>query len=434
MTRHFAILLAAALLSAAPAWAAETGIPDVDQATSAVKQQRVAVNRSRAALVEARAKYESLGEAIAAKKAAGGEVSELLRASLTAGRTLDNEAQRRDSAVADLGVSIEAAIASIDQNIELQRPGLKRGSRRERARVARLLRTLIGARNDMKAQLAELARTRAPSRRAWAEYEVQADPLDGPDELGAKADFLDDTRDKFLAKRRALSELIADARQERDIARASANFRTDRSHFDDSVRVGRVTRRGTPSRAITISGKNEGPEAHQRTTGAAGDGNQPADVAAGARQPGDDAPNQGAPPPAPAAPPMEPDANLSGQAPQAGFEGANQQDSDNNRAADPSGGGGAAPVPPTNEAQPTVPTLSVAAPVAGQASLPRQIDADLLLNLNVHDLDVSQVDVTELESLLENLTLLDAYLGQRAEKLRTAAEQLDADEAESLGR
>lgn len=413
------------MLIAGSAWAAPVGIPEVDAAQSAVEAQASKLGSARAALLQARSKYEALGHRIAARKATATPqdaiLADLLRDSLAAGRALDARAKRRDAAAQAMGTSIRAAIAAIDRNIEGLRPGLKRGARRARAKVARQLKALVSTRNALRSQLAALASTRT-AQRQWVQYEVEVDPLDGPHELGAKADFIEDTRDRFLAKRRALTSLIADAKQEREIARAAANFRTDVSHFDEDVRVGRVTRKGTET-ALTVAPKSSGRAA------ADSDGDLPT-LAAGAQQesgspsPADMTPGAGPAPPEPAAPPTAP--------PAAGFDDSANQRA--NTGATGAGGGGAThdPSPQSNEAAPQAPSAP-AAPAINDPSLPRQINADVLLNLNVYGLDTSRVDVDQLEALLEDLTLLDAYLGQRAKHIRDRADQLDADEAQTLG-
>ena len=80
---------------------------------------------------------------------------------------------------------------------------------------------------------------------------MRADAGDGPTELSLKADFVEDTRDKVIKKRRALIALLAEARQEREIAQVAQDFRTDVTLFDEETRQGRVLRQqGGPSGAL----------------------------------------------------------------------------------------------------------------------------------------------------------------------------------------
>jgi hypothetical protein len=299
------------------------------------------------------------------------ELERLLEASLGAERAVADGRRARDVRAADVRRETDAALRVLDQAIVTERPRLAAAEVPARVAAAQQLRALVEARQDVKQRATVLGRGVAEQRKAWAAYDVKIDPLDGPIDLREKADFVEDTRDKLVKKRAELERRVREAREERELARASQSFRTEVSMFDEQTRSGRVTRRPSGNEALSFA------DAAPQAAGTSARGT-----------------------PAPPAPTEDLRA--------ATHDG---------KASDPSAG----PGPAGFQSAPTSPA-SVGAPVL------RQIDASALLNLNLTALP-ADADPAELERMLGDLGALERYLAARAELLRARAVRLEDDES-----
>lgn len=422
-----ALTLAAPTVLAAPAGATSAEVE--------LGRRRADWQSARAARDALAAEHEALAERIATLRRAGakgearGQLETLLRESVDLTARVEAGARRTEAAAAALRAGVAEAVRGLDAEILRQKPGLTRGSPAERAATARALKALIARRQSARDALAGLEAESANPPRHWAQYQVRIDPLDGPEELASKADFLDDTRDKFGRKRGELIGLLAEARQARDVARAASNFQTDVRHFDDELRTGRVTRqsatalstsdRGTPAPQAPSQGSGEFADA----AGSGGGASRGSGATTGA--PGGGA---ASPPPAPSDP-----GTGAGGAPNSGGSdptgalsgggGGSESTRDDLDGATAGGGtgGGATALPSA-----VLGTSGVSGP------LPRQIDPDALLNLSVSRLRGGELDVETLEALVDDLQRLDAYLRARAELIRQRAARMESDERRTL--
>jgi len=397
----FAKLLQRVALTAALALTAVTGtnaqaseIPAVDRALTSIETSARAYDIAKGDLAAARAASDELAHRITALKrlhARGSDdaLAQLLTRSVAAEEQITARTAARDARRKSLEKSVADTVQLIDDQIRVLKPDLKSADAARRALIAKQLKGLMADRDVARAAL---ARTTAGERvvpKAWAQYEVKVEALDGPSDLREKADFVEDTRDKLKKKREAVQRLLDDARQEREVARATVNFRTEVGLFDEQSRTGRVaksTDRAGTLAETTVSDKH---------------------AAGGA--------NETAPPPAP-----------TGQDPTNGFaaspaEGPAQRGSADNT--------DAVPVVPLAAA----PALSTVTGVTGvvSAPLPKSVDPNSLLNFDVRALGTN-IDVASMEALLKDLQSLESYLGERATVIRRRAQTLEADEASAL--
>jgi hypothetical protein len=363
--------------------------PAVARSLVSIEAAAQSFDTAQRALDAARARHEELAHRITALKrvstGASATLSTLLEASITAERELAERATARDRAKAEVERRASDSMQLIDAEIVALRPSLKVPE--ARAEAARRLKSLIADREAARAAVTRLARAEASTPKAWKQYEVKVEALDGPADLREKADFVEDTRDKLRKKRAALERLVADARQSREIARASANFRTELGLFDEQSRTGRVAR-STEAGATNVLADNSARET-----------------------------NQAAPETPPVATVNPPGRAAEPEAPPA------------DGLAIPEFGATPAPAPigqPTTTAPTTVPTPSA-------APLPKSVDPTQVLNLDIGTLGAGQ-DVASLEALLRDLQAIDRFLDARAAQIRRRAEALEADESQALGR
>lgn len=371
---------------------ASPGSPTVARALVAIDAATQSFETAQRALDAARARHEELAHRITALKrvstGASATLSTLLEASVTAERELTARAAARDKAKAEVERRATASVQLIDAEIIALRPSLKVPE--ARAEAARQLKALVADRDVARAALARLARTESSTPKAWAQYEVKVEDLDGPADLREKADFVEDTRDKLRKKRAALERLVADARQSREIARASANFRTELGLFDEQARTGRVARSSEAGATNVLS---DSTSTREET-------------------------NQAAPETPPVAAVNPPGRAAEPESPADGLTG-------------PGFGATPAPAPPPTGQPSTTGAPSVAAPQA--APLPKSVDPTQVLNLDIGALGAGQ-DVASLEALLRDLQAIDRFLDARAAQIRQRAEALEADESQALGR
>lgn len=327
-----------------------------------------------------RSKADALEHRIAALKrlrarnslGAEAELDRLLKDSVAAEEALRHADRAVETAARAVQDATLAAITAIDLEIKSASPKLRAGDERERKAAARRIEGLMSGRNALRATLSRMREPRA-EHKEWARYDVQIAPLDGPSELSEKADLLEDTRDRLARKREAIAELVRERKQEQEVARAARDFQKDAQLFDENARLGRVTRqaeRSSGAASVVLSDKEATPGA---------------------------------------APPISPTSD--------GFTGQSP----------PPTGVGRTDV----DQQPSVVTPPV--PAAVQAGpLPKTVDPNLLLNLEVGSLDGGKADLATLERLLQDLQRLDQHLVGRAGEIRRRAAELKADEQRAL--
>lgn len=399
MRRAFTIGMFVAIFAAVPALA-EADVP-VKRTRSALRTYTQNADTTRRAVTKTQADQATLEHRITALKRLAAEnrltdrseLERLLRESVAANRVLDARRAEAKKARADLTRWARDTIRNIDAEVKQRAPDMKRGSLANRKKAARHIGALMKLRKELQASLRAPAAPTAPTN--WSKYvDVKIDPLDGPTELGEKADFIEDTRDKYEKKRRAILRLLSDAKREAEIRRAAAEFRDDRSIFDDDSRSVRVQR----SAVASAGGQN-------RATTTAETADQPASFNAQAgtnqQQTSNDVPLNGL-----ASPPTD---------------DSTARESSPPPAADPStkvGGGTAAP------------TAATPTPAANPAT--RTVDAQTLIGLKIDQLGASDLDPATLQRLLKELTQLDKHLADQAKKMRDRAAALESDEARAL--
>lgn len=354
-------------------------------------------------LARTRARHGELAGRITAlkrKNPPGGELQRLLRASLAAEHQLEAALSQVGRARADVERTVRGSVGRIDQEIRNLVPKLKTGSLTDRRAAARRINQLRDDRKALRNTLAALKDARATPRRDWSKYQVQVEPLDGPSELDEKADFVEDTRDKLGQKRQALASLLREARQEQQIARAARDFDTYVRIFDEEARSDRVTRQPNSRGAVVQTSATDTPSA------GAGTDSQSESFSGGR---GTEVPNAASPPQS-VGNSVDPNLNT-------GTDGPGTALSD-----DGSG------------TKNGVQSPTVVAPEASAPSVARDINADLLLNLRVSDLEGQDLDLATLQRLIAELEDLDGFLAAQAASIRQRARTIEADEARDLNR
>lgn len=398
------LLAAAALFAPAAEAAAPLSIPTLRQtsqdrrATLAAREQSVVTLREQQAVLAHR--ITALKRLEAANRLSNtAELERLLSQSVEAERTLAERQRDVETERRDLNAWVKRTTQQIDVEVKQRVPAIKKGSAKSRKKAARRIKALLSLRKEIES----VAREKSDDGTAkWSRYvDVKIDPLDGPAELADKADFVEDTRDKYEKKRAAIREMLADARRESAIRRAASEFRSDLSLFDEESRSVRVTR-GTANRAA-----NEGADFS---------GGEPTSV----RGPGVGQ----APPPSnqESAPPTDAPTLTAGERDDTtGF------------------------MDPTSVAIPQQDGLKVGTgnpvpaatppPVGGAVtpSIVRGLDAQALIKLRTDELGDKNLAPETLEQLLQELEALDRHLAAEAERLRKRARALEVDEANARG-
>ena len=235
-------LLVLACLWASPVLASGPTGP-LDAASNAAKTR---YTRAQTRVGQLRAEQAALEQRITQYKKNGQQPQQLdalLKRSVAAQAVLERAQNALRQAEQGFETTLTASVRSIDAEIRRRVPALRQGSLSDRKKAAAAINDLRAQRQRVRTELATLAKARRKSR-AWAKYEVTIEAQDGPGELSDKADFVEDTRDKVIKKRKALAKLLREARQEQQIAQAARDFRTDITLFDEETRQGRVLRQG----------------------------------------------------------------------------------------------------------------------------------------------------------------------------------------------
>ena len=349
-------------------------------------------------LVKLRAQHDGLAHRIAALKRLRGprpanrKLQELLQKSIIAAKEMEQKSQVRAQHASLCRDTIRAGRAEIDRQIALRKSGLRSREAKVRQETARILRRLLGERANLRAMQEQLnAHDAVPE--PWQQYEVKIDALDGPLDLREKAEFIEDTRDKLHRKKKKLSELLTEKQQILVLARASYQFQSDMSAFDESTRSGRVERQGERASTLALPRFGASSEADVADSFAApsnGSGNQSPAASATADR-GDDA------------------AASSG--------GPSVTESTN--------------APASSASSPGVGT-SISGVNQSAGTWVQRLDPDLLINLNINSLFRENLDMAQLRQLMANLEKLDAYLRAQAKNIHDRADRIEADEKQVL--
>ncbi len=313
-------------------------------------------------------------------------------------------------------------LRSIDEQIRRQVPGLKKGSLAQKKATARSINRLRKERQEAVAALSQLkSAQRTP--RAWAEYEVRVDPLDGPEELREKADFVDDTKDKVRKKRMLLAQYIRRSQQDRLLAEAEQAFQSSVSLFDEESRTGRVLRNPNARSADRSPQNGEANSVLDQNIGNSNNSNN-SNQSPGMQTP---APNESDP----STPNKGTDGVIVATPGRGGdslgnFQGSNGQN--------------VVTVPPQSEAgrvteSPSSPPTSYSAQTADDSAARgasnsqnvQQLQPDALLNLRVEQLAVEKMDLRELKELLQDLQRLEHYLDAQSQSIRGRAQELSGE-------
>ncbi len=249
----FILALGALGLQVAPAFASPAALStELDTTLNRWQQAQRALDATRATQTSLEQRIGSLKRQDPRAPA----LESLLRASLEADRVLaaqEAEIKRHEQA---LGQLVRRGVVEIDSEIRSTLPRLKTGPLADRKVAAQTINSLRALRDRLRGALAQV--TRGDEQRAWARYSVKIEPLDGPTELNEKADVVEDTRDKLAQRRTVLAQLLREAKEEREIAVAAADFSTDVSLFDEETRTSRVLRQagGNDGRLAATAAKD----------------------------------------------------------------------------------------------------------------------------------------------------------------------------------
>jgi len=118
-------------------------------------------------------------------------------------------------------------------------------------------RRLVERLEELRQERASLLARKAPSRVPRAPR-VLADPLDGPSELRAKADFLKDSADKLREAAEELQGRAAALVRDRDLVRSLKEFVEEHALFDEEERVLALSRTPVPDVHVDSTSKSHG--------------------------------------------------------------------------------------------------------------------------------------------------------------------------------
>ncbi|MEO1228804.1 MAG: hypothetical protein AAFZ18_07870 [Myxococcota bacterium] len=245
-------------------------------ATVARAEPGPSVARARVQLETARLEVDRL---LAAQRALASSVPSKPGQARPADTLLANEAAleaadaRRRDAERTLREALAVRMETLGAQMRILAPKLRAGPLADRKGAAT---RLLSLRDELRRLRAEHAALAPRGGVRWGEAEVGVDPLDGPEELREKADFLADAGDKLRSKRtQLLASLDARARRSR-LDRAANRFAQGNRLFDEETRPGRVLATGGGDEALAtnapeMDSQRDGPPAAAPGQGA-GDG------------------------------------------------------------------------------------------------------------------------------------------------------------------
>lgn len=217
------------------------------------------LERAEARVDETLQAQEALRTEIRARKAAGQtqQLQALLLRSLRAEEALlealTELRETREAARAGL----RARLKDIDGRIRRLVPALEAGPMASRRKAARQIQALRQVRSRVQDVLRRAEPPANPVVPA-AVWDVEEEPLDGPEELREKADFVEDARDRLVAERQRLQAALQRARQEAEIRRAARDLATDVALFDEEARTARVNRGDGSDGELSLVGSGNG--------------------------------------------------------------------------------------------------------------------------------------------------------------------------------
>lgn len=221
----------------------------IAQPASLLKRSQTEFNAAKDEVARLAASQRRLAKEIDQLKRRSGpsaELTRLLQASVEAQAALERADDERRRAAKAYARAVRRRISAIDEEMRSQLAGLRTGALETRREVARLLKALHEERRVLSATLAELTPVPKNARR-WASFRITVDPLDGPQELQEKADFLEDARDKLRKKATEIAALVVASKRSRRLQEAANRFRMETGLFDEELRPERVTRGRAPA-------------------------------------------------------------------------------------------------------------------------------------------------------------------------------------------
>jgi len=400
-------MLLLSLISAEDAMA-EAGSKQLSGADACLSQWKQ-TNRQ---LKRLKAQHDELAHRIAALKRvrrnaiASRTLQTRLQESVLASTELEKSSQRRTQQAKRCRADIDLALKKTDGGIAAQKKGLRSAQASVRKKTAKILRRLLGDRARLR-EMQNLLSQSDETPKSWRQYEVKIDPLDGPNELREKAEFIEDTRDKLKRKKNKLEQLFTERRQMLALAKAANKFQTDMSAFDESTRSGRVERQGERSGALslpTLNARTQNDAAsessNQASASSATQEAQPQTANApsrGGNSGTDDSPGADAP------------ETLAGSS-----DASNAQT--NNSVSASSGAVG----------------TSISGGNQSASNWVQQLDPDVLINLKVNELASENMNLDQLIQLMANMDKLDSYLKAHAKNIQNRADKIEEDEKQVL--
>lgn len=332
----------------------------------------------------------SLQDDITARKAArdggGPELRALLESSLRLEAELEAGLDQRDTLRKLAAQDCDRGIERARNELRRLQPLLRTGPLKERRAAAR---SIQGLRSQL-SSLDEFRRVLSPPEDqvglAWSDLPLEVDPLDGPEDLEGKADFVEDARDRLREKRALLAELYVQSRQAKALRRAARDFVTDIQIFDESAR-------SPQSAQATTNTRNE------QTGGGGGDASADDNFTDG----------PGAPSPVGGSEDGIPSTPTNGREAVGGLDGFE-------------GEGGV--IPPSFILEPGATPPPSETPSDGGSNLSSGVSPSFLLNLRVDQLEDRKLDLRTLEKLLEDMARLDEVLAAKAVEMRMKAKEL----------
>ena len=316
----------------------------------------------------------------------------LLRQSVQAANELERLTQQRAVAINGCEDSLRKALRKIDALIGDEKALLRSTSKTIRIRAAKNIRQLLNQRKELRTLEKEF-RTSSSAPKQWKQYQVKIDPLDGPQELREKAEFLEDTRDKLKRKRTKVLELLKEKRQLLALAKAANQFATEVGTFDETIRSGRVERSANNRLSNSPSLGASSFSADEATAGS------PRGAPSNSAQPQSSGPTT---------------------------EGASSTDLAS-EPGDLSSGNQA-----TNQRSSNPISQSIQSPQQSASTLLNQISPEALVNLDVLKLSSGSFEFKDLEKIMSSLEKLDRYLKSQSSSIRTRAQKIEDDEKRAL--
>ncbi len=177
-------------------------------------------------------------------------LAETLRRSILIQAELEAADGDRRDATSRYQTLLTASVQKLDQTMLALVPALKVGPHSERRRTAQRMLRLRKDRIKKATILRSL--TASTGNERWATFARTLPPAHTPEELEARADFLEDARDKLVSKQTAVLALLRTSQRRQTLEETTYTFLSETSLFDEQTRIGRVLRR-QPSDSSIVS-------------------------------------------------------------------------------------------------------------------------------------------------------------------------------------